>query len=77
MVISGTVLYCLCSIDDFTVHNSIYNSGAFPVQDVRTFILESSCISKAGSSDEIQSLCQKARELHLGHNDISEWDTVW
>ena len=52
------------------------HAGSFPVQDVRSFILESSRISETGSSDELQSMCKKAKELHLASNVIDDWNTV-
>lgn len=50
--------------------------GAVPVQTLSTLIVESRNIITSGCSEELSSLCPSVKELYIGGNTLSQWDSV-
>lgn len=51
-------------------------TGAIPIEEVKTIILELSGISSIGSISELEAMCRSVKEVHLGGNSIDNWETV-
>ena len=51
-------------------------AGANPVQRMVSIVLDRRGVSHVRSGAELADLCPRVRELHLGHNRISQWTDV-
>ena len=60
----------------YELYLCILHVGTSPVHTHSTLVLEKKNITHCGARDQLSTLCSCVKDLHIGGNALSSWESV-